>query len=55
MKSSVPTAGWLFVLILLVAPLLLLMGAYFGVKLLLFVGMVAAAFLVLFLLLGAVC
>jgi hypothetical protein len=50
-----PAAGWLFVLLLVLAPVLLVVGAWMGLKAVLLVGLIAAGFLVLLLLLGAAC
>ena len=54
MKAPVPAAGWAFVLLIVLAPLLLLVGASLGVKLIIYAGLVTIGFLILFLLLGAV-
>ena len=54
MKAPVPATGWVFVLLIVLAPLLLLIGASLGVKLIIYAGLVTIGFLILFLLLGAV-
>jgi hypothetical protein len=53
MKAPVPATGWAFVLLLVFAPLLLVVGASLGIKVMISVGMITIGFLVLFLLLGA--
>jgi hypothetical protein len=53
MKAPVPATGWAFLLLLVFAPLLLVVGASLGIKLIIFIGMITIGFLVLFLLLGA--
>ena len=55
MKSSVPATAWAFVAFVVVALVLLLLGAWVGVKVLLLVGLATVALLVVLLLLGAVC
>jgi hypothetical protein len=55
MKSSVPTAAWVFVAVLVLATILLIGGVLVGVKALLVVGAVTLGFLILLLLVGAAC
>ena len=55
MKSSVPTAAWVFVAVLVLATVLLIGGVLVGAKVMLVMGLVTIGFLILLLLLGAVC
>ena len=55
MKSSVPTAAWVFVGVLVLATILLIGGVLVGAKVMLVVGVVTIGFLILLLLLGGVC
>ena len=55
MKSSAPATAWVFVAVLVLATVLLIGGVLVGAKVMLVLGVVTIGFLILLLLLGAVC